>query len=193
MLSWLLFFLVLVSLISAVFTGSTGALTPALLEGARNGAALLLTLGGPLVFWSGLSGVLSESGLLSYWARFTRPLLLFLIRPQSADDELILPLTENFSANLLGVGAAATPAGLRAATLLDGRKDEEGLARLALLNSRSVQLLPFTAASLASSFGDPAPFALLPVILPASFLSLAVSFLCFGFLSRLIRRRHAGV
>ena len=134
--------------------------------------------------------MLSEAGFLSLLSRLLRPLLRFLIRPKTGEDEVMLPLAENFSANLLGVGNAATPPGLRAADLLWKKRDEEGLARLALLNSRSVQLLPFTAAALSSSLGDPHPFSLTPAILLVSLFSLAVSFLLFGLLLRLFPGRE---
>ena len=190
MLSWVYLILIILSLAFALFTGKLPDLTPALLQGAENGVKLLLSVGGPLVFWSGLSEVLSEAGFLSLLSRLLRPLLRFLIRPKTGEDEVMLPLAENFSANLLGVGNAATPPGLRAADLLWEKRDEEGLARLALLNSRSVQLLPFTAAALSSSLGDPHPFSLTPAILLVSLFSLAVSFLLFGLLLRLFPGRE---
>ena len=190
MLSWVYLILIILSLVFALFAGRLPDLTPALLQGAENSVKLLLSVGGPLVFWSGLSEVLSEAGFLSLLSRLLRPLLRFLIRPKASGDEVMLPLAENFSANLLGVGNAATPPGLRAADLLWEKRDEEGLARLALLNSRSVQLLPFTAAALSSSLGDPHPFSLTPAILLVSLFSLAVSFLLFGLLLRLFPGRE---
>lgn len=191
MLSALLFSLVFLSLLSALLTGKTASLTPGLLDGAKSALELLLATGGPLVFWSGLSEVFSDAGWIGRLSRLTRPLLRFLLRPKEDCEELWSSLSENFSANLLGIGNAATPAGLRGAELLSRSGDEEGLARLTLLNACSVQLVPFTAASIAASAGDPRPFSLTPAVLGASLFSVLAAFSVFSLLSPLRKGRKS--
>ena len=112
------------SLISSLLTGRfAGA---ALLRGAEEGARLALTLAGPLCLWSGFAALLEVNGWSRLLARGLRPLLRRLF-PRAMDDEICAgALCGNLSANLLGLGNAATPLGVQAvqqmkATLRRGR------------------------------------------------------------------------
>ncbi|MBR4865357.1 MAG: spore maturation protein A, partial [Clostridia bacterium] len=134
------------------------------------------SMGGALCLWSGLLEVLERTGVTRRLARLSLPLLRHLIRPKAPSPETQSALSENFAANLLGLGNAATPAGLRAVSLLQEEGDRDAVSRLVLLNSCSVQLIPFTAASLRSASGAQSPFAILPVVWIASLVSLTVSF-----------------
>ncbi|MBR5868524.1 MAG: spore maturation protein A [Clostridia bacterium] len=176
MLSRILFVLLAFSIPAAIVTGNLSDLGTAALEGAQSGLSLTLSMGGALCLWSGLLEVLERAGITGKLAGLTQPLLRWLIRPKSSSGEVDTALSENFTANLLGLGNAATPAGLRAAALLDAQDDPAAVSRLVLLNSCSVQLLPFTAAGLRAAAGSNSPFAILPVVLAASLVSLVVSF-----------------
>ena len=176
MLSYVLWTLLVISLLSAAFTGNLSSLAPAALEGAQQGITLTLSMGGALCLWSGLLEVLERAGVTRRLARMTRPLLRRLIRPKAPSAETEDALSENFAANLLGLGNAATPAGLRAVSLLQDEGDRDAVNRLILLNTCSVQLIPFTAASLRSAAGAQSPFVILPVVWIASLVSVMVSF-----------------
>ena len=107
--------------------------------------------------------------------------------PRSTErGEILEALTENLSANLLGLGNAATPAGIRAARgmaeLGEPARDELGM--LVVLNTASLQLLPAGIASVRAAAGASAPFD----ILPAVWLSSAVSVSC-GLLTAALLRR----
>ena len=184
MLSYLLFFLTLASLLTAVFEGCPAVLTPALLEGAGAAVTLCLGLAGSVSLWSGISEVLCRAGITGLLARPVFPLLSFLLRPGSCGEALRAALAENFTSNLLGIGNAATPAGLRAMALLEEAGDEKAAARLTLLNTSSVQLIPLTAAALRASHGAANPMSILPGVLFSSFLSLTAAFSAFSLLSR---------
>ena len=184
MLSYFLFFLSLVSVLAALAGGELSALTPALLEGAGAGIRLCLSLAGSVCLWSGVSEVFTRAGVTRLLSGVSSPLLTRLLRPEKGNEALYAALSENFSANLLGIGNAATPAGLRALGLLEEAGDEKAAARLTLLNASSVQLIPMTAAAMRASHGAEAPMDILPGVLFASFLSLAAAFLSFSFLVR---------
>ena len=97
-----------------------------------------------------------------------------LLFPRGArDGETRAALAENVSANLLGLGNAATPAGIRAAQGLArlGQRDE--LCLLVVLNTASLQLLPTTAASLRAALGAAEPFDITPAVWLSSALSVA--------------------
>ena len=178
------------SLISSLLTGRfAGA---ALLRGAEEGARLALTLAGPLCLWSGFAALLEVNGWSRLLARGLRPLLRRLF-PRAMDDEICAgALCGNLSANLLGLGNAATPAGVRAAQAMareirgDAASDE--LCLLVVLNTASIQLLPTTVASVRAAFGSAAPFDILPAVWISSLASVTVGLLT----ARLLSRRKGG-
>lgn len=161
------------SLISSLLTGRfAGA---ALLRGAEEGARLALTLAGPLCLWSGFAALLEVNGWSRLLARGLRPLLRRLF-PRAMDDELCAgALCGNLSANLLGLGNAATPLGIRAARRMAqgcGGTASHELCLLVVLNSASIQLLPTTVAGVRSALGSADPFDILPAVWTASLLSV---------------------
>lgn len=180
----ILLFLSVSSLAAAGITGRFSLLTPALLEGAGAGVTLCLTLAGPVCLWSGVSEVFGRAGISRVIARAAWPLVSRLIGPKEASLPLRASLAENFSSNLLGIGNAATPAGLKAEAMLEENGDHRAAARLVLLNASSVQLIPLTAAAMRASHGASRPMDILGGVLFASVISLAVAFGVFGLVSR---------
>ena len=153
---WTIF--VLFSCILCVMNAESGG-AEALLGSGSRAVLLLVELIGSMTLWSGLMELLSASGdvkrLGKILARATRPLF-----PGVRDEEGWAAVGMNVAANLLGLGNAATPAGIRAAQLLS-RQGEEGVRALALLlalNNSSLQLIPATVMTLRAAAGaaDPA-------------------------------------
>ena len=173
--------MVCVALLYGLFSGNAAAVGAAAMEGAAAAAELGLSLAGPLLLWSALGELLRASGLAGDLARALRPALCRLYPSAGEDEALAEDLSCNLSANLLGLGNAATPPGIRAATRLreksggDAASDE--LCRLAVMNTASVQLLPLTVASLRSALGSAAPFDILPAVWLASLLSVTAGLL----------------
>ena len=96
------------------------------------------------------------------------------------------PLTANVTANLLGLGNAATPMGMRAATAIATLpKAERELATLVVMNTASIQLLPTTVISLRASMGCVTPSDILPCVLVTSVLSVTAGLLAVAALYRL--------
>ena len=168
----LLLLLCAASILTAAATGQSGAAGLAVLTGAREAVTLTLELTGALCFWSAVTELLERGGASSSLARFLRPALRRLFPGGAGDDQTLAALSENLSANLLGLGNAATPAGIRAARGLRrlGREDE--LCLLVVLNTASLQLLPTAAASLRASLGAAAPFDITPAVWLCSALSV---------------------
>ena len=114
-MGWIWTGMVLLALGAAVLTGQTGALTAAALEGAASAIRLALGLAGALCLWSGVLEVMARSGMADGLSRLLRPVLRRLLPRAGDDSETLAALSANVSANLLGLGNAATPAGIRAA------------------------------------------------------------------------------
>ena len=189
-MGWIWTGMVLLALGAAVLTGQTGALTAAALEGAASAIRLALGLAGALCLWSGAAKALERAGGMRALARLARPVFRRLF-PQTAQDETAMGyLTANVAANLLGLGNAATPLGIRAARRMargtDGTADDE-LCRLVVLNTASLQLLPTTVAGVRAACGCRTPFDILPAVWLSSAISVTTGLLAARLLQRVWR------
>ena len=173
MLNLLFSLLFLLSLFCAVLTGKETETGRALLDGAGAALRFCLDITGSLCLWSALSELLARTGLSGMLSAALRPLLRRLFPRSAQEDGICEALSENLSANLLGLGNAATPAGVRAAKGMAalGEGGREELALLVVLNTASLQILPGTIAAVRASAGAASPFD----IMPAVWLSSAVS------------------
>ncbi len=183
--------MLILSLFSAILQKKTGILTTACLAGAHSAVELCLSLAGALCLWSGLSKLMERAGLTEKLGRLLRPIFRKLF-PQSAKDPLAMGyLTSNVSANLLGLGNAATPMGIAAVKRmkqLSGRTEaNDEMCRLIIMNTASIQLLPTTVASIRASCGAAAPFDILPSVWLTSLCSLTTGLLA----AKLLRRFYA--
>ena len=170
--------IVTLSVIFAICLKNTRALSAAVSEGAAEGIALAIRLAGPLCLWSGLSAVMDKAGWSDRLSRWMAPLLR-RIYPRAWQDRLTREaLCGNFSANLLGLGNAATPPGIRAAiAMARGEVPSDELCRLVVMNTASVQLIPATVAAVRSSLGAAAPFDILPAVWISSIFSVSMGLL----------------
>jgi spore maturation protein A len=189
-MGWIWTGMVALSVLCAAANGRMEAVTAAALEGA--GAAVELCLGmlGGMCLWMGVMELMQRSGLAAGLARLFRPLLQRLLPRAARDEETLGALSANVSANLLGLGNAATPLGIRAAQRMargcGGVADDE-LCRLVVLNTASIQLLPTTVASVRAACGSDAPLEILPAVWLTSVLSVTAGLLAARLLQRLWR------
>lgn len=148
-MAWIWTGMVTVSLVFAAVNGTMDAVSAAALEGAGAAVELCIAMAGVLCLWSGVMELMSRCGLSRKLAAALRPALGRLLPRASRDPETLAAVSANVSANLLGLGNAATPLGIRAARRMargqDGVADDE-LCRLVVLNTASLQLLPTTVA-----------------------------------------------
>ena len=113
-MAWLWTGMVAVSLVFGILTGSVGELGGAALEGATAAVELCVSMAGIMCLWTGVMEVMEQCGLSAALARLFRPLLRRLFPNASRDPETLAAISANLSANLLGLGNAATPLGIRA-------------------------------------------------------------------------------
>ena len=120
--------------------------------------------------------IMKACGLMDGLSRLFRPILSRLLPRACRDPETLAALSGNVSANLLGLGNAATPLGIRAAQRMaagtNGRASDE-LCTLVVLNTASIQLLPTTVAGVRAALGSGSAFDILPAVWLASLLSVA--------------------
>lgn len=186
-MAWVWSGMVVISLIFGIAFGTLDAVAAAALEGADSAIQLCLSMAGILCLWSGVMEVMNVCGLSKGLAALFRPLLRRLLPQASKDEKTLAALSANLSANLLGLGNAATPLGIQAARRMArgcGGVASNELCLLVVLNTASIQLLPATIASLRSAAGCRTPFDILPAVWTASALSVTVGLLTAHLLSR---------
>jgi len=173
---------ILLSLAVGAANGNTGLLAAAAMEGAQSGITVTLAMAGALCLWSGLGEVMEKSGASRLLARFFRPLLGRIFPAAVDDSEAMGYLSGNFTANLLGLGNAATPLGIRAVqrlrTLSGKETATDEMCRLIVMNTASIQLIPSTVAAVRASLGSAAPFDILPAVWLTSLLSVSTGLFC---------------
>ena len=191
-MTWIWCGMVVLSLIFGILTGQMDAVADAAMEGAASAVDLGISMAGVLCLWSGVMEIMNACGLSAGLARIFRPLLRRLLPQASRDQETLAALSANMSANLLGLGNAATPLGIRAARRMArgcGGVASDDLCLLVVLNTASIQLLPTTIASVRSASGAQAPFDILPAVWLASLLSVTAGILMAKLLAALGRNR----
>lgn len=147
------------------------------MEGAAAGVQLCLTMAGVLCLWMGVMEIMKRSGLSRGLSKLLRPILRRLYPDFAGEREVMDNISANVSANLLGLGNAATPLGIRAAQLMSRRTPgvaSNALCMLVVCNTASIQLIPTTVASVRAAAGCAAPFDILPAVWLASAISVCV-------------------
>lgn len=179
------------SLLFGCATGQLSAVSAAALTGAQSAVELCLSMAGAICLWSGVMTLMDRCGLSEKLAGLLRPLLRRILPNASRDSETLAALSANVSANLLGLGNAATPLGIRAATRMAqgcGGVASDELCRLVVLNTASIQLLPTTVAAVRSAHGCAVPFDILPAVWLSSVLSVSAGLLAARGLQAVWRR-----
>ena len=188
LLNFLWFGLILLAFVSDLLTGTPFSSGMAGLSGARAGLELALTLAGPICLWSGLSQAMERAGLTEKLCAALQPVLQRLFPVCVTDSEGFWNLCGNLSANLLGLGNAATPLGIRAAqrmqTLAGGKGASDEMCLLGVMNTASLQLIPSTVAAVRAQRGAVPACDILPAVWLASACSVGAGILAAKGLSR---------
>lgn len=175
-MAWIWTGMIAASVAYGLVNGTIGAVGGAAMEGAAAAVDLCLSMAGIMCLWSGVMSIMKASGLMDGLSRLFRPLLSRLLPRACRDPDTLAALSGNVSANLLGLGNAATPLGIRAARRMakgcGGRASNE-LCVLVVLNTASIQLLPTTVAGVRAALGAENAFDILPAVWLASVLSVA--------------------
>ena len=163
------FFSVLLSVIFSIITGKTAEVSAAALEESSHAAELSLKLLGSLCFWSGISKVAEESGLVEKFRKFLKPALLLVFPSLKNEEKALGAISMNVAANLFGLGNAATPLGIIAMKELHKISGFSSVATkemvcFVVMNTASLQFLPTTVAAVRLANGAENPMDILPAV-----------------------------
>ena len=163
------------SILCGLATGRMPQVSAAATEGAAAAVQLCLSMAGVMCLWCGVMEVMRRCGLLCGLERILRPLLGRLFPEAARQPETMEKIAANVSANLLGLGNAATPLGIQAVRRMRQGEDDHATDEMCLLivcNTASIQLIPTTVAAVRSGAGCATPFDILPAVWLASVLSV---------------------
>lgn len=185
MLNYLWAGMILVGIMYGVCTGNMSAVGTGLLEGAAEAISLCITMLGAVAFWVGLMEIVKEAGLIEKWKKALMPFLHFMFPRLDQNSEAMGYIVTNIISNILGLGWACTPAGLKAMEELEKvEKKRLGVEKLShasdemctflILNISSLQLIPVNIIAYRTQYGSVNPTEIVGPAIIATFFSTLV-------------------
>lgn len=186
MMNYVFAALIVVAAVWGIFSGNTAEVASAILESGGNTVELMLTITGAMALWSGIMAIAEKSELTSYATRILRPLLRIIMPGLEKGGDAEKYVCMNVVSNILGLGNAATPLGLKAMKAmssspnsLSGRATSD-MITFAVLNTASIELVPTTILVLRAEHGSADPMGIMPCVWITSAVSLAIGLtMCF--------------
>lgn len=190
---WLLLFCT--GLLTAIFTGKVGDVSQAVLGGAENGVKLSIGLISVIAFWLGIMNIAEKAGLVQILSRLLRPVGRFLYPSVPEDHPAMGAILANMSANILGLGNAATPLGLKAMQELQTLNDDketasDAMCTLLALNTASIALVPTTVIAVRMQYGSAHPTSIVGTTIVATTIGTVAAVILDRVFRRLSRRRR---
>ncbi len=176
-MAWIWTGMAVLSILCGLATGRGDLVAAAAVEGAQSAVELCVSIAGMLCLWTGVMEIMRRSGLAEGLSRLLRPVLSLLFPQVSGDRGVMDSISANVSANLLGLGNAATPLGIEAVRRMERKSPgtaSDAMCMLVVCNTASIQLIPTTVASVRAAAGSSSPFDILPAVWLASALSVGV-------------------
>ncbi len=196
MMKWVMTVMLVLSVVFALATGRMSEVSTAFLSECNSAVELIISLSGIICLWSGIMGVAQKSGLTEQLAKALSPLLSKLFKGLKKGGKAMQYISLNLTANILGLGNASTPFGLRAMREIEaeeGSAEPEKASRnmilFTVMNTASLQVIPTTVAALRLKAGSENPMEILPCVWIVSLLSLTAALLGAGFFRRIWERR----
>src|SRR5690625_2297890 len=154
-------FMAIIGIIYAIFNGTMEDVNQALFESADEAVTLSIGLISILVFWLGIMKIAEEAGILKVLAKLFRPIVYKLFPELPQDHPAIGYILSNFTANLFGLGSAATPMGIKAMEEMKAISNSTVASRSMItflaLNTSSLTLIPTTVIAIRMQYNSVAP------------------------------------
>ena len=174
--------MIAVSVFCALATGRMQQLSEAVLAGAGNAVQLIFGMMGMMCAWTGLMKIADAGGLTAILSRLLAPVLRRLFPAYPPESPAAKDICMNITANLLGLGNAATPMGLAAMKEMAAQNRgshvaDNSMVMFVVLNTASLQLIPTFMGTLRAQYGSAAPFDILPAVWMVSAIALVAGLL----------------
>ena len=169
MINYIWFIMIFFGILVGIFTGNGEGISTAIINSTQSTVTFMIGLVGLMCFWCGVMKVAEKSGLTDKLAKLLKPVLKLIFKEAAKDEKALGAIVMNITANMMGLGNAATPFGIKAMEEMDRLNTEKGRASndmvlFLVLNAACIQLLPSTVISIRSAAGSTNPGI---IILPA--------------------------
>ena len=155
-------FCIVISIVIAILTGKVESINNSVFESTKSAVELTLTLVGTMCLWSGIMEIAVNTSIIEKIKKFLKPIMRFLFPKIKVQDKEYQEICMNIISNLLGLGNAATPLGLKAMQSMQYKNEEkeklsDSMAMLIVLNTASLQIIPTTVIAIRTSLGSSNP------------------------------------
>ena len=191
MLNYIWVFMIVIGIIYGSFTGQMAEISGGVIDSAKEAVQLCITMLGVVALWTGLMQIAQDSGLVESLTKKLKPVLKFLFPRIPMEHPAMAYISLNSIANILGLGWAATPAGLKAMEALADLEKERGnveylqtgkertasneMCIFLILNISSLQLIPVNIIAYRSQYGSVNPTAVIAPAIMATFINTVVA------------------
>lgn len=190
MLNYIWSGMIVFSFVLSFVNGTVSEVCSALYDGAEEGLKLTLSIAGIMAFWSGIMNMAKENGISKAIENILSPFIRLLFPEAKKDTAICGDIAMNMTANLLGMGNAATPLGINAMKRLSrysrGESVSDSMCLLAVMNSASIQLIPSTLIAIRTAMGSGNPAEIIIPIWIVSAVTFAFGIILCRFLGRKI-------
>lgn len=189
MINYIWFIMIFLGILVSVFTGNGEAMSNTIISSIDSTVTFIISLVGLMCFWCGVMKVAEKSGLTEKLAKLMKPILKVIFKEASKDEKALGAIVMNITANMMGLGNAATPFGIKAMEEMDRLNRDKGrasndMALFLVLNAACVQLVPSTVISIRAAAGSTNPgVVILPAILSTTIAAI-VGVICAKILQR---------
>lgn len=197
MMNYVFPILLILSFMSAVATGKVAELSQSVISGAEDAVQLLLRLVSMLCLWGGIMEIGDKSGLTSLFSKFMYPVVSLIFPILRKEKYVLEAISMNITANVLGLGNAATPLGLEAMRRLQSVNSNTEFASdemvvFVVMNTAAMHIIPTTVATMRGQYGSADPMEIMPAAFLTSFCALMTAIIMAKLGNRLRRKRGLG-
>ncbi len=187
--------MIILSIVCSVITGKSEILALSVTEGADKAVKLIISMAGVMCLWTGVMRIAEKSGITTALAKLLKPALKHLMPDYGLESKAMQAVCGNITANILGLGNAATPLGIKAMKEMQrhnrlGDRANSSMIMFVVINTASVQLIPTTAAALRQAAGSRQPYDIIPYVWISSVGALAAGIIAVKLTEAVRRKKH---
>lgn len=180
-------FFIIISFIYAIYSGNIFNINNAIFESTDQTVKLCLTMFGTLCLWNGIMKIAIKTSMIEKLTKFLKPIISFIFPEIKNDKKITKEISMNMVSNILGLGNASTPLGLKAMDSMqkaNKNKSElsDSMAMFILINTASLQIIPTTVIAIRSSLGSENPTKIIFAVWIATITAFSIAVIAGKFL-----------
>lgn len=189
MINYIWFIMIFFGLLVGIFTGNGEQMSKTIIGSVDSTVTFIIGLVGLMSFWCGVMKVAEKSGLTEKLAKLMRPILKIIFKEAAKDEKALGAIVMNITANMMGLGNAATPFGIKAMEEMDRLNQDKGkasndMALFLVLNAACIQLVPSTVISIRAAAGSSNPGIIIVPAIISTTVAAIVGVICAKILQR---------